>query len=491
AGKVDNVATGAGTPPGGTPVAETPPSNVTVPIDPAPGLTMTKSANPTAAAKVGDAITYSFLFTNTGNTTLANIMVNETQFSGTGELSAIDYPTRTLAPGAMTTAIATYIVTQADVDAGKVDNAATGAGTPPGDTPVTQTPPSEVTVPIEPAPAITIAKSGQLDGAFAAGQTVTYSFVITNTGNTTLTGVTVDEAAFSGTGSLSDVSYPTRSLAAGEQTTATATYVLTQADIDAGEVTNSATATGTPPGNTPPPTSPPSDTRIPGTQTPSLSIVKSADPGSIAKAGETVDYSFVITNTGNVTMTDLMVNETQFSGTGAVTAISYPTRTLAPGASTTATASYVATQADVDAGSITNTATATGTPPSGVPTTSDPSSAIVTAGAAPGLTMTKSANPTAVSKAGETITYSFLFTNTGNTTLTNITVNETSFSGTGELSPIDYPTRTLAPGATTTATATYVVTQADADAGKVDNAAAGAGTPPGDTPVVETPPSEV
>ncbi|MBF4619527.1 hypothetical protein ITJ44_15740, partial [Clavibacter sp. VKM Ac-2873] len=143
---------------------------------------------------------------------------------------------------------------------------------------------------------------------------------------------------------------------------ATATYTLTQADIDAGKVTNSATATGTPPGDTPPPTSPPSDSTVPGTQTPSLSVVKSADPGSITSAGETVSYSFVVTNTGNVTLTDVTVDETQFSGTGTLSEISYPTRTLAPGASTTATASYVATQADVDAGSITNTATATGTP---------------------------------------------------------------------------------------------------------------------------------
>ncbi|MBF4619528.1 DUF1573 domain-containing protein, partial [Clavibacter sp. VKM Ac-2873] len=134
-----------------------------------------------------------------------------------------------LAPGASTTATASYVVTQADVDAGRVDNAATGAGTPPGGTPAVETPPSDTTVTIDPAPGITVAKSNQLEGTFAAGQTVTYSFVITNTGNTTLTDVTVDEAAFSGTGTLSEISYPTRTLAPGEQTTATATYTLTQA----------------------------------------------------------------------------------------------------------------------------------------------------------------------------------------------------------------------------------------------------------------------
>jgi hypothetical protein len=41
--------------------------------------------------------------------------------------------------------------------------------------------------------------------------------------------------------------------------------------------------------------------------------------------------------------------------------------TLAPGASVTGNASYTLTQADVDRGSVENTATATGTPPTGDP----------------------------------------------------------------------------------------------------------------------------
>ncbi len=46
--------------------------------------------------------------------------------------------------------------------------------------------------------------------------------------------------------------------------------------------------------------------------------------------------------------------------------------TLAPQASTTCTGTYTVTQADIDAGSITNTATASGTPPTGPPVTSAP-----------------------------------------------------------------------------------------------------------------------
>ncbi|PRI12498.1 hypothetical protein B4915_00865, partial [Leucobacter massiliensis] len=98
---------------------------------------------------------------------------------------------------------------------------------------------------------------------------------------------------------------------------------------------------------------------------PGLSIVKSSDVEEVTAAGDVITYSFLVTNTGNVTLTDVVPVEGEFSGTGELGAFDPESATLAPGENATFTAKYTVTQADVDAGSITNSATATGTPPGG------------------------------------------------------------------------------------------------------------------------------
>ncbi|MEU3560492.1 Ig-like domain-containing protein [Kitasatospora sp. NPDC006786] len=231
-------------------------------------------------------------------------------------------------------------------------------------------------------PALSIAKSVSPTTVSAAGQTVTYSFVVTNTGNVDLTNIGVTETQFSGTGTSPTATCPATTLTPGTSTTCTATYTVTQADIDAGTVTNTATAHGTPPSG-PPATSPPATARITATSTPALTIAKSVSPTTVSTEGETVTYSYLVINTGNVDLTDIGVTETQFSGTGTSPTATCPATTLTPGTSTTCTATYTVTQADIDAGTVTNTATAHGTPPSGPPATSPPATARITATSTP------------------------------------------------------------------------------------------------------------
>lgn len=391
AGSVTNSATAGGTPPenGGTPPT-TPPSDVTIPIPDNPAITVEKTASAAKATEAGQKITYSFKVTNTGNTTLRDVTVNEGDFSGTGTLSDVVCPESTLAPAADETCTATYTVTQADIDkGGSITNTATATGTPPrNDTPPVSDP-STSTVPVDQDPSMRVVKSASPEDAasYKVGEVVTYSFVVTNTGNVTITDPTIDDSKFSGTGQLSPITCPADSatMAPAAQVTCTATYTLTQADVDAGKITNTATVGGTTPdgGTTPP--SDPSTVTVPGDSHPALALVKTSDTTNITKVGQVVTYSFKITNTGNVTQKNVTAKEGKFTGSGKLSDPTCPAASavLAPGASVTCTATYHVTAADLTSGTLSNTATATGTDPSGDPTRSGSSTAIVKAIAPP------------------------------------------------------------------------------------------------------------
>lgn len=464
-----------------------------------PTLSLVKTATPTGpeAFAAGQVIDYSFLVTNTGDVTLTDVAIDETAFNGSGTMSAVVCPTSTLAVGDSTTCTASYTLTQADIDRGSLSNTATATGTPPGILAPPVSPPSSVTVPAAAAPSIALVKSADVDEITAAGQPITYSFLVTNTGNVTLTDVDVTETAFTGTGTAPIVTCPAgaASLGPGATVTCEATYTTTAADYLATSLDNTATATGTPPSGQPA-VSPPSTVEIPVQPAPALTVVKSASPNAADDyvVGQEITYSFVVTNTGNVTLTDVTVDETAFTGTGTLSPVACPVgaASLAPGLQVVCTATYVLTQADVDNGSVSNTATATGTPPSGEPPVSPPSTTEVPVDPAPGLSIVKSATPETMTDVGQTLTYSFVITNTGNVTLTDVDVDETEFSGEGQLSPIDCPpaASSVLPGQIVTCTADYRTTQADVDSGLLTNTATATGTPPSGAPPV-SPPSTV
>jgi uncharacterized repeat protein (TIGR01451 family)/LPXTG-motif cell wall-anchored protein len=429
--------------------------------------------------------------TNTGNVTVTDPAIAETAFSGSGPKPVATCPAGPLAPSASVQCTATYTVTQADLDAGGVTNTATATATPPsGPAPVSNA--SDAAVSVAAAPALTIVKSSALDGTAAAGQGVTYSFLVTNTGNLTLSGLHIDDTAFSGTGPLGAIQCPTATLAPTQATTCTAPYTLTQSDVDAGTLTNTATATGTTAGGTPVTSAQSNDVR-PLPAQPALTLVKSASPAAPAdfRAGEELTYSFVVTNTGNVTLSAVTIDDAAFTGSGTLPA---PTcaagaASLAPGAQVVCTTTYTVTQEDIDAGSITNGATATAQPPTGTPVTSEPSIVTVPEPAQPAATIVKTADVSSVARAGQTVTYSFLVTNTGNTTLTDPVVEEGAFTGHGTLSPVTCPATPapLLPGQRFVCTATYTVVAADLTGDRLNNTARVTATAPGGDPVESDP----
>lgn len=492
AGGVTNAATATGTPPGTGTLTPPPISRIEVPAVPTPALTLEKTATPSDAEafRVGQVISYDFLLTNTGNVTLRDVAPAESSFSGTGDLGPITPESVTLAPGESRHFGADYTLTQEDVDAGRVTNVATGHGTPPSGPPI-DAPPSEFEVPIVPNPALSIEKSASPSDpdSFRVGQEITYTFVLTNIGNVTLRDIAPVEAEFSGTGDLGPVTPVSATLAQGESATFTASYTLTQEDVDAGQVTNVAVGYGVPPSG-PPIDAPPSEIEIPVTPAPELSVEKTSDTVSISAPGEVISYTFVVTNTGNVTLTNVVPVEAEFSGSGELGDLSPESATLAPGEAATFTAEYVVTQADIDAGGVTNTATATGTPPGTTEFTPPPVSRVeVPSIPEPGLEVVKSADLVDRTdfRAGETVTYLFRVTNTGNVTMHDVAPVEGEFSGTGKIGDLTPASASLAPGEIAMFTAPYTLTQADVDSGVVTNTATVTGVPPTGPPVTSPP----
>jgi uncharacterized repeat protein (TIGR01451 family) len=355
-------------------------STVTIPETPAPSMTLVKTANPTTVTSAGQTVTYSFVVTNTGNVTLNTVDVADTNFSGTGRVSAIDCPTTTLVAGQVETCTATYEATQADVDAGSITNTAQVTADQPDGTPVPKVPSNAVTVKIPASPALTVVKTADVAAA-AVGEKVTYTFTVTNTGNVTITDPQVTDTGFTGAGTLSSLVCPTGpiSLAPAQVETCTATYSVTQADVDAGSISNAAHVTGTAPQGATPPTNDSPAVVVPTNPHPALSLVKTASTQQASAVGQVVTYTFAVTNTGNVDIANPTVKEGTFTGHGTLSAVTCPaSKNLSPGQEIDCTATYTVVAADLaSAGILSNTATVAGTTTGGDPVTSEPSTSKV------------------------------------------------------------------------------------------------------------------
>lgn len=449
-------------------------------------LSLTKSATPGTVSAVGDTVSYTFHVTNTGNVTLKTLGVTESSFSGSGALSSITCPPDALAPGASADCTASYPVTQADLNAGSITNTAVATAKTPANATVTSAASSAV-VGVDQVANLVIVKSASPSAAatYNAGQLITYTYVVSNTGNIPVSGITVNEQTFTGTGALSAISCPATSLDPATQFSCTATYELTQADIDRGSLVNTANATGTAASG--PVTADDSTVTTPQEQLPELTLTKTASTAFVNAAGDQIGYTFHIRNTGNVTVTDVAADETAFSGTGALATPDCPTTTLAPGQAIDCTATYTVTQADMNSGSIVNTAEATGADPSDADVTSAKSTATVTVNATPAIAIEKTVDVSSYTAVGTTITFSFLVTNSGNVALANVDVSEGTFTGSAALSAVDCPAGDLAAGESLTCTATYETTQADLDRGSIANTATASGQTSAGTGIVSDP----
>ncbi|MFD0724487.1 DUF7507 domain-containing protein, partial [Lysobacter brunescens] len=391
----------------------------TIVVTAQPSLTVVKTAGTPSGNTAGSTIAYSFLATNTGNVTVTGLVVNDVQLDAPGATCLVT----TLAPGASTTCTGVHTITQAEVDAGVVNNSATVTGSTPGGGSTTS-PPSTTSTPLSQSPSLSLVKA-QPTGSLTAGSTITYTVTATNTGNTTQTNVVVSDPM------LTPNSATCASVAPGGTCVLTGTYVVLQSDVDAGQIVNTASVTST---TITTPVTATVTTLI--ARNPAISATKTAtltSDGGVAGAadvGDVITYAVTVTNTGNVTMTLNSVMDS-LEGRTPVALTCTPT-TLAPGQSATCN-SYTYTVQDSDITTVgptlDNVVTATGTSVGSAQSVSSSSTAVVTINAAPAtVRVTKVASPRDV-KVGDLVRYTVTMQNTSQTPVVDGTMIDTPPAG--------------------------------------------------------------
>ena len=499
-------------------------------------ITVTKDENLIGDGELDDVIDYTVVIENTGEVPVVDIEVIDSMTVGNGTTplyltspphSVTDntpWDLVTLEVGEKVTLSGFYVIDQSAIDSGSVINRVFATGSDPDGQDVTGD--SVAITSISQSASILVTKTASpTTDNFIVGDTITYTIGVKNIGGVNLntlnitdtlkdksgvlldldgnpnadwtsyfTGSSFDDDGDSGTVTnfSTDTAYHTSDLQPNEEVTFTAIYIVDQDAIDAGGVENMVTVTATADDgdNTPAQDTTNEPVVTDMAQIPGISLTKEIT--NIADApfstGDIIRYSIVIENTGNVTLTTVTLTDDLTDGNGNELDLTNPTTfdviTLDPGEIKTIEASYTVEQPAADTGEVNNTANVVGTAPDG--TTVDASQTDVQAliDLSPEISIEKTSDDPSDGTwdLGDTITYTIAVENTGNVTLSDVTVTDIleslatpadtlsltsgpAYSGTGTFDGV------LDVGETVSYEATFEITQAAVDAGGVKNTA--------------------
>ncbi len=391
----------------------------TVTTSPAIAVTL---ACPSVSVLSGGLITYTGTVTNSGNVQLNNVTVVNSQSVPNTVLTVAS-----LAPGSSANFAASFI---APIDACSISTRVTATGSD-NCTAVIMTNSAVATCSLITTPSIAVTQLCPVTPAIP-GALLTYTGTVSNTGNVTLTNVVV----------LNNLSGATpiftiTTLAPGAVGNFTGSYLApmncssasistaTGRSICGIAVTNTASST------------------CPIMTAPAIQVTQ-ACPATMVGQGGLLTYSGSVSNSGNITLTNIIVvNNWPVPNT-----VVFTTATLAPGVKTNFTGSYVVPLNCCVAWS---TVQARGQGCDGV-TVIDDDTGTCTVLTSPGITVTKVCSA-GILRAGDLLTYSGIVSNTGNIALMNVTVVDNQpAAGSLVLGPL-----TLAAGESAPYSGSYVV----------------------------------
>ena len=456
-GKIENVATVGGVP-------TNPDKKDTADIKVVKEVTDIKrnqeSLGKDVKVQAGDVIEYKIKVTNTGSLDLTNVVLDE-KLVGIN-INAKDLKIGDLKAGDSKEISATYTVTYEKDIKGKADENGNplpiinevfvkgeSVPTKPDQKSEEVSDDSKVETPVEEAPSYDISKIADKEKVTTAGEEITYTITVTNTGNTILKDLTVRDDMLGIDKVISEIKINGTNVISAQ-------YTVTQDDIDKGGVIKNIVTVG----------DKETERDVNVEQNPGYTAVKTADKEKVTTAGEEIIYTITVTNTGNTTLKDIAVKDD-------MAGINTKIDTIEVGKSASVTGTYTVKQSDIDKGGMIHNAATAGdkTPEKDVPVEQNSS-----------YTAVKTADKEKVTAAGEIITYTITVTNTGNTTLKDIAVKD-------DMAGIDETISEIPVGESRSVTGTYTVTQNDIDnKTEIKNVAtAGDKSPEIDVPVEKQP----
>ena len=379
-------------------------------------------------AEKGDIIHYTIKITNKGSKKIENLIVEDELLGWIGDTAkkvTIEY-------NGIETIEGSYEVKQEDIDAQKpVKNMVVGIYDNEEKTSETENPVVDKTegVEVNKTSNLVKAEGNKVAEKAEVNDTINYAVIVKNIGNVTLKEVTINDEKLN----IKDRKEKVTLAPGAETTIQLGSYTVTQADVDGQKtIYNTVTANG-------------KEGTDPGTEvveaTPAIDIVKKVEAIKDAnseefvtvdenttvnvKEGDKVKYKLTVTNTGNVTLTNVVITDSLVPG------FKQELEELKPGEIKDYYVEYVVT-----AGNVSNVDTN--------PTlvneayvvakykneeVKDEDSAIVNITAKPDLSIEKTqilikakGNTSSKAEIGDTIKYKIIVTNTGNKKLTKVHV---------------------------------------------------------------------
>jgi hypothetical protein len=266
----------------------------------------------------GDDVTFTITVTNTGDEALENVLVTDELLGGdiTADFDFADpFPV-----GGEESAEFTYTP---GPNEDPVENSVTASGDG-VDSEVTATSTDECDTDVVHAPAIEVTKACPALVAF--GEDVTFTITVTNTGSEDLGNVSVTDELLGG--DITDAFGFGETFAAGAEESAEFTYTP---GPNEDPVENSVTASGD--GVDSEVTATATDVCATDVSNPAIQIVKTVSE-EVVPVGSMVTYTYVITNTGDVTLYDISVDDDIMGHIGDIAV-------LEPGTSVTLTKDFV------------------------------------------------------------------------------------------------------------------------------------------------------